>query len=122
MLKRIKIITKRIYDEPKSEDGFRILVDRLWPRGLSKEKAGIDLWLKEIAPSSELRKWFAHDPSRWEEFKKRYRSELKSREGEKKALIEEIKKHGKVSLLYAASDRDRNNAIILADVLDNMFE
>src|ERR687897_3960604 len=72
----MNIKIKRVYEQPDKDDGRRILVDRLWPRGLTKEKAGVDLWLKEIAPSTELRKWFGHDPDRWEEFKERYRAEL----------------------------------------------
>jgi uncharacterized protein YeaO (DUF488 family) len=78
---------KRAYQIPEEDDGFRILVDRLWPRGISKEKAKLDLWLKDIAPSNELRKWFGHDPYRWNEFKKKYREELRS----KKVLIKKIK-------------------------------
>jgi uncharacterized protein YeaO (DUF488 family) len=73
----MKLAIKRVYEEPDKDDGIRILIDRLWPRGLSKEKAHVDLWLKEIAPSTELRKWFAHDPAKWTEFKTRYRAELK---------------------------------------------
>lgn len=103
---------KRIYEAPSKDDGFRVLVDRLWPRGVSKEKAKIDLWLKDIAPSDTLRKWFGHKEERWGEFKNRYLKELK----DKKELVEQIKvmnKKDTVTLLYAAKDEARNNAIIL---------
>ncbi len=94
-----------------------MLVDRLWPRGVKKEDAGFDLWLKDIAPSDGLRKWFSHDPSKWQEFKKRYREELK----DKQDKIEDLKKmarQGTVTLLYAAKDTDRNNAVILKEMLE----
>lgn len=111
------IKTKRIYDDPEETDGYRILVDRLWPRGLSKEKAKIDLWLKEIAPSGKLRKWFSHDPKKWAEFKKRYRKELAG----KTELIKKIhrleKREGTVTLLYGAKDKEHNQATILQEVL-----
>lgn len=108
---------KRAYEETDTGEGFRILVDRLWPRGLSKEKAKIDLWLKDIAPSPELRKWFSHDVKKWPEFQKRYRQELQSNN----ELINEIKKHEKenkiVTLLYSAKDTLHNNAVVLRDYL-----
>ena len=103
---------KRVYEKPEKEDGFRILVDRLWPRGLTKEKASIDLWLKEIAPSTELRKWFGHDPEKWEEFKKRYLLELKENEEPMDRLREQMKKEN-VTLVYAARDETHNEAIVL---------
>lgn len=108
---------KRIYEEPLEADGFRILIDRLWPRGVSKEKAKIDLWLKEIAPSDELRKWFSHDPEKWTDFKDKYKIELADKlESIKK--IKEIKKKEKiVTLLYAAKDEEHNNAIVLKEFL-----
>ncbi|KAF0221428.1 MAG: hypothetical protein FD174_566 [Geobacteraceae bacterium] len=108
---------KRIYDLPAPEDGRRILVDRLWPRGLSKDEARIDEWLKEIAPSDALRKWFGHDPARWEEFGKRYKEELK----EHSQLLEELREKGKkctVTLLFAAKDAEHNNAVVLKELLD----
>src|SRR5271163_1147582 len=102
---------KRTYDPSEKSDGFRVLVDRLWPRGISKERAHLDLWLKEIAPSDALRKWFGHDPKRWTEFTARYRKELRA----KKELLQEIKKlevaHGTVTLLYSAHDQLHNEAI-----------
>ena len=107
---------KRIYELPDKGDGVRILVDRLWPRGVSKEKAKIDLWLKDIAPSDNLRKWFGHEEERWEEFKKRYLRELK----DKKELVKQVRKmdkKGKVTLLYAAKDEARNNAVVLDELL-----
>ena len=108
---------KRVYDLPDKTDGMRVLVDRLWPRGIKKEDAGFDLWLKDIAPSAELRKWFAHDPSKWQEFRTRYRQELKDRPG----MIEDLKKtarKGTVTLLFAAKDADRNNAAVLKEMLE----
>lgn len=110
---------KRIYEEVDKDDGFRILADRLWPRGVSKEKAELDLWLKDIGPSTELRQWFAHDPKKWVGFKKKYRAELK----DKKEYIEEIltaaKKHKVVTLLYGAKDEVHNEAVVIAEVLQN---
>jgi uncharacterized protein YeaO (DUF488 family) len=111
------IKVKRVYDQPSEGDGIRVLVDRLWPRGLSKERAKVDLWLKEIAPSDELRKRFCHDPARWEEFKVKYAEELKN----KKDLLKKIKQieedKATVTLLYAAKDREYNNAIVLINIL-----
>jgi uncharacterized protein YeaO (DUF488 family) len=108
---------KRIYEDPSSSDGFRILVDRLWPRGVSKEQAKIDLWIKEIAPSDELRKWFSHDPKKWHDFKSKYREELK----EKAELVKDIKKIEKekkiVTLLYSAKDEEHNNVMVLKEIL-----
>ncbi|MFA5199307.1 MAG: DUF488 domain-containing protein [Candidatus Omnitrophota bacterium] len=107
---------KRIYETPANNDGFRVLVDRLWPRGVSKEKAKIDLWLKDIAPSDSLRKWFAHDAAKWVIFKQKYFSELSN----KKDLIGEIKKRAKdgVTLLYAAKDEQHNNAQALKEYIE----
>ena len=105
---------KRIYEPAAKEDGFRILVDRLWPRGFTKEKAALDLWLKEIAPSTELRKWFGHDPEKWKEFQKKYLKELK----ENKEAVDTLKKHlkkGTVTLLYGAKDEEHNEAQVIKD-------
>ena len=107
---------RRIYEEPTAEDGKRILVDRLWPRGIAKEKARIDEWLKEIAPSDELRKWFGHDPSRWEEFRERYRRELDAKT-ELLGQLRGLTKKGTVTLLFAAKDEEHNNAVVLKDML-----
>jgi uncharacterized protein YeaO (DUF488 family) len=109
---------KRVYEKPAKEDGTRILVDRLWPRGLTKEKAHIDLWLKEIAPSTELRKWFGHNPARWDEFKKRYRVELKTNK-EQVSLLKEEQQKGVVTLVYGAKDEEHNEALVLKEWLDH---
>jgi uncharacterized protein YeaO (DUF488 family) len=107
---------KRVYEAPSKSDGTRILVDRLWPRGLTKEKASVDLWLKEVAPSTELRKWFAHDPAKWPEFKARYKAELK-RNSAQLALLKQAALRGPATLLYGAKDTQHNEAIVLQDLL-----
>ena len=107
----------RVYDKPQADDGLRILVDRLWPRGLSKEKAGVDLWLKETAPGDELRQWFGHDPERWDEFKERYRRELELNPAALKELRGILANEKTVTLLYAASDREHNNAVALREAV-----
>jgi len=109
---------KRVYEKPAKEDGRRILVDRLWPRGLTKEKAHIDLWLKEIAPSTTLRKWFGHDPAKWDEFQKRYRMELKTNK-EQVSLLKAEQNKGVVTLVYGAKDEEHNEALVLKDWLDH---
>lgn len=111
------IRTKRIYDPPSKEDGYRILVDRLWPRGLTKEKARIDLWLKEVAPSNELRKWFSHDPEKWEEFRNRYGKELTNKQELLHRIIQLEKEKGIVTLLYSTKETERNNVVALQDFL-----
>ena len=108
---------KRVYEKPKPADGTRILVDRLWPRGLSKLRAKLDLWLKEIAPSTELRKWFGHDAKKWRDFRRRYESELK-RHAEQLALIKSKARQGAVTLLYAARDQEHNEAVVLKELLE----
>lgn len=113
---------KRIYEEATEDDGVRVLVDRVWPRGVSKEKAQLDHWMKEVAPSNELRKWFGHDPEKYEAFKERYKKELKS--GEQADQMEELKqltkKHDKhILLLYAAKDEKHNQAKVLKEILDH---
>jgi uncharacterized protein YeaO (DUF488 family) len=107
---------KRAYDPPSSDDGTRILVDRLWPRGLSKEKAALDRWMKEIAPSTELRKWFAHDPKRWPEFRRHYAAELRQHQ-DLVAELRSLARKGTVTLIYAARGETHNNAIVLRGVL-----
>ena len=111
---------KRIYDQAASDDGFRILVDRLWPRGLSKEKAKVDLWLRDIAPSDSLRKWFSHDPRKWVDFRIRYEMELKG----KRELLHKIKQaereKGTVTILYSARDEKHNNAVVLSALLKDI--
>lgn len=108
------IRTKRIYDTVSRDDGYRILVDRLWPRGVSKEKAHVDLWMREVGPSDDLRKWFAHDPRKWEEFKKKYEAELKGNPD----LIAKIRKlekdKGLITLVYSAKDEEHNQAVALS--------
>ncbi len=108
---------KRVYDPADKKDGFRILVDRLWPRGLSKEKACVHLWLRDAAPSDALRKWFAHDPKKWVEFWQRYRAELKGKPESLKMLRDVEKKKRVITLVYAASDPVHNNAAALANFL-----
>jgi len=113
------ITIKRIYDPVSEDDGKRILVDRLWPRGLKKEKAVIDEWLKDIAPSDELRKWFSHDSSKWQEFKNKYKKELKGKD--KSELLEQLKKTAKkekVTVLFSARDIAHNNAVVLKELLE----
>jgi uncharacterized protein YeaO (DUF488 family) len=107
---------KRAYEPPAPDDGTRILIDRLWPRGLSKEAAALDLWMKEIAPTTELRKWFAHDPARWEEFRHRYAEEVRQNAEMLKELAT-LARQGSVTLVYSAHDEAHNDAIVLRDVL-----
>ena len=108
---------KRVYEEPSPQDGFRVLVERLWPRGVSKERAQLDLWLKDAAPSPELRKWFHHDPDKWTEFQRRYAGELKDRK-EAVRLLKEKAQEGTVTLLYAAHDTEHNGALALKRFLE----
>jgi len=107
---------KRVYEAPAKTDGTRILVDRLWPRGLTKEKAHVDLWFKDVAPSTELRKWFAHDPAKWPEFKARYKAELKHNASQLDLLQQAITR-GTATLLYGAQDTKHNEAVVLQDLL-----
>lgn len=109
---------KRVYEAPAKEDGTRILVDRLWPRGLTKEKAKVDLWLKEIAPSTELRKWFAHDPVKWAEFQTRYKAELKNNSEQVALLKKEVAK-GSATILYGAKDEQHNEALVLLKLVQH---
>jgi uncharacterized protein YeaO (DUF488 family) len=109
---------KRVYDEPSEDDGTRILVDRLWPRGLTKEKAHIDLWLKEVAPSNELRKWFAHDPEKWPEFQARYHAEL-NQNPTQVALLKQAVAKGPATLVYGAKDEEHNEAVVLQKLLNH---
>jgi uncharacterized protein YeaO (DUF488 family) len=103
---------KRVYDSPAAEDGFRVLVERLWPRGITKADAHLDLWMKEIAPSSDLRKWFAHDPAKWEEFSERYEKEL-AEHHELLNILEQKSRQTTVTLIYAAHDVRHNSAFVL---------
>lgn len=108
---------KRIYDPPAPDDDLRVLVDRLWPRGVKRAEAQIDVWLKEIAPSAELRKWYGHDREKWPEFRGRYSAELKN--GPARRHLEELAKRRRVTLLYAAADRERNNAVVLKEFYES---
>lgn len=113
----MKCVVKRIYDPPEAGDGFRVLVDRVWPRGMKKSDAAIDLWQKDIAPSTELRKWFGHEPEKWTTFKKRYITELKKNH----ELIEEIRKKAgrkRITLLYSARDHLHNQAVVIKEYMD----
>lgn len=116
MTAKADIRLKRVYEPADDEDGARILIDRLWPRGLRREEARLSLWLKEIAPSPDLRRWFGHDPERFAEFSDRYRAELAGND-EAVARLEDFLKKGRVTLLYAAHDEAHNHALVLADVL-----
>ncbi|HZR06854.1 MAG TPA: DUF488 family protein [Candidatus Udaeobacter sp.] len=112
---------KRVYENPAKADGRRVLVDRIWPRGLTKNEAHIDDWLKEIAPSARLRKWFGHDPARWTEFKKRYTAELKVR----RERIQQLVQHGRkqtVTLLFGAKDFEHNNAVALKEYIEKRMK
>ena len=107
---------KRAYEEPSSDDGVRILIDRLWPRGISKKGAALDLWMKEIAPSDELRKWFHHEPDRWSEFQQRYRSEVDANQ----PLLDQLRsmaRKGPITLVYSARNEEQNNATALKDFI-----
>ncbi|MCL5433826.1 MAG: DUF488 family protein [Candidatus Marsarchaeota archaeon] len=110
------IKVKRIYDKPEILDGLRILVDRLWPRGVRHSTANVDIWLKNVGPSHELRKWFAHDPAKWKEFKQRYKEELKDNPAFMK-LIDLSRANDTVTLLYASRDEAHNQALVLRDEL-----
>jgi uncharacterized protein YeaO (DUF488 family) len=107
---------KRAYEPPSPRDGTRVLVDRLWPRGVKKADAGISQWMKEIAPSNELRKWFGHEPERWEEFRRRYKAELASKR-ELVARLRELAREGPLTLVYSAHDEAHNQAVVLRETL-----
>jgi uncharacterized protein YeaO (DUF488 family) len=108
---------KRVYEKPSRKDGLRVLVDRLWPRGLTKERAAVKLWLKELAPSTELRKWFDHDPAKWKQFQVRYRKELQAQQDSLQVLHEKSNDHT-VTLVYGARDEEHNEALVLKKLLD----
>jgi uncharacterized protein YeaO (DUF488 family) len=112
----VNVKLKRAYESPVATDGERILVDRLWPRGLAKVQAKIDLWLKEVAPSTELRKWFGHDPEKWSEFKKRYRAELKGNPA--LSELQALSRQRDITLVYAAKDPSHNEAVVLKQILE----
>jgi len=111
---------KRVYEKPESDDGIRILVERLWPRGLSKEKARVDIWLKDAAPSTELRKWFGHDPSKWTEFKKRYYSELEKNPEALNPILN-LQEEGNITFVFASKEEELNNAVALKEYVEKIF-
>jgi uncharacterized protein YeaO (DUF488 family) len=114
----MSIAVKRVYEPPAKSDGYRVLVDRLWPRGLKKDDAPLDLWAKELAPSTSLRQWFGHDPARWEGFRQRYAGELDKHAEYWHPLAERAAKHP-VTLLYGARDEEHNNAVVMKAYLEN---
>ena len=114
----MSLAIKRVYEPVSAKDGYRILVDRLWPRGLSKERAAVDLWLKDIAPSTELRQWFGHDPGKWNEFRGKYSAELAAHADEI-AQIRALAKRRRVTLVYGARDTEHNDAVVLLDYLES---
>ncbi|MGH6984936.1 MAG: DUF488 domain-containing protein [Stellaceae bacterium] len=116
MARRLDVSLKRAYEPPSPRDGTRILVDRLWPRGVKKAKARIDLWLKDAAPSTALRKWFGHDPVRWSEFRRRYRAQLKG-QPEAMAQLRALARQGRITLVFGARDERRNQAVVLRSML-----
>lgn len=111
---RVKL--KRAYEAPADDDGTRVLIDRLWPRGVRKQDAALDLWLKELGPSTELRKWFGHDPARWDEFRTRYAAEL-AQKTELMAQLREFARQGVLTLVYSAHDQQHNDAVVLRSLL-----
>jgi uncharacterized protein YeaO (DUF488 family) len=113
----MSISLKRVYEAPSRSDGYRILVDRLWPRGLSKQNARVDLWAKEAAPSAELRRWFSHEPDRWTEFKRRYFKELRGRQESLEPILERIRA-GRVTFLFASRESRFNNAVALKEYVE----
>ena len=115
----MKIQIKRVYDNPGENDGYRILVDRLWPRGISKEKAQINYWAKTLAPSNELRRWYGHDPEKWSEFKSRYFAELDGNPQSAKELLDYVSK-GPVTFIYSSKEQRFNNAVALKDYVESL--
>ncbi|HET8865380.1 MAG TPA: DUF488 family protein [Gracilimonas sp.] len=113
--------TKRVYEEPSKDDGYRILTERLWPRGVSKERAALDKWMKSIAPSHDLRKWFGHDADKWEEFKERYRRELFGSDAVNE-MLEIIKNHETVTMVYASKDEEYNSTVLLKGFLEDLLD
>lgn len=113
-----RIWVRRVYDPPTRNDGHRVLVDRLWPRGITREHADVDEWIREIAPSDELRRWFAHEPARWEEFSRRYRAELKRDSAGRIDHLLELARTRRVTLVFGARDRNHNNAVVLRELLE----
>ncbi len=115
------VCIKRIYDETSDDDGIRLLVDRLWPRGISKERARLDHWWKEVAPTTELRKWFNHEEAKWPEFRKRYLAELEGKSDEVVSFLESLDLTKKLVLLYGAKDENHNQAVVLKEFILNYY-
>ncbi len=113
---------KRVYETPSEKDGFRVLVERLWPRGISRERARVDQWIKEAGASTELRKWFGHDPDKWEEFQRKYFDEIRERADVLQALRDILRSHKVVTFLFAAHDEEHNNAVALKEFLEGRGE
>ena len=116
-MRRLRL--KRVYETPAEEDGLRILVDRLWPRGLTREAARLDAWIKEVAPSTELRRWFHHDRARWDDFRRRYAAELEANPSSLEELHGKLRGRGVATLLFSAQDLERNNAVALKEILES---
>ena len=116
-MRRRPILLKRVYDKPARDDGLRVLVDRLWPRGLTHHEVAADLWLKDVAPSPRLRRWFGHDPRRWKRFAHKYRAEL-AREPGVLATLDDLRRRGRVTLIFAARDARHNHAVVLRDAIE----
>ena len=116
------LVVKRVYEPASGEDGFRVLTDRLWPRGVSKEKAAVDVWAKDVAPSTGLRQWFHQNMEEWPEFKKKYLAELKANPDAVEALLAQLRGKRKISLLFGSKDEERNQAIVLRDYIGKKLE
>ena len=112
---------KRAYDPPQRSDGYRVLVDRIWPRGITKDDLKVDAWLKEVAPSTDLRKWFGHDPKKWDEFKRRYGRELEPHAAALKQLVERARA-GRVTLVFGAKDSEHNQAVVIKEHLERRLQ
>ncbi len=119
MSKKLKLKVKRVYEDVANNDGYRLLIDKIWPRGVSKEDAQLDEWNKDLAPSDDLRKWFDHDPDKFDKFTRRYKKELKDKK-EDLERIKEMAKNKQICLLYGAKDKESNQAVVLKDVLESL--
>jgi uncharacterized protein YeaO (DUF488 family) len=117
--RKVMIKLKRVYEEPSPDDGYRVLVERLWPRGLTRERVAADLWLKDVAPTPQLRRWFGHDPARWKDFQERYRLELREKQ-DAVQLLRQKEHEGTVTLVYAARDEAHSGALVLCEFLRSL--
>ncbi|TQD39017.1 DUF488 domain-containing protein [Haloflavibacter putidus] len=115
-----RIITKRVYDDAAQNDGYRVLVDKIWPRGVSKEEADLDEWNKDVAPSDDLRKWFDHKEERFDEFSKKYKKELKDNQKEELKRLKDVTKEHQLCLLFGAKDQEHHQAVVLKEILENL--